>query len=226
MKKDLPLHLQEVIFSTSDTAISRQISKLEKAGKLRKIAPRIFTSNLEEAPEVLIRRNLFTIIGRLYPGILLSHRSSLEFKPTATGDLFLTYSYKRKIQLPGVTLNMMEGPAPLPEDSLLTDGLYVSHQSRALLENFQESRKPGPESKTLTIPELEERLEQIIRVKGEDGLNILRDQAREIADLLHSPKEFDKLNKLVSALLSTHPSSKLSSPLALARATGFPYDPE
>jgi len=36
--------------------------------------------------------------------------------------------------------------------------------------------------------------------------------------------EFDKLNKLISALLTTKPSKILTSPLAVARALGNPYD--
>lgn len=42
MEKILPVHLQEIIFSPSDQKISKQISKLEKTGKIRKIAQRIF----------------------------------------------------------------------------------------------------------------------------------------------------------------------------------------
>ncbi len=41
MENILPIYLQEVVFSSSETQVSKQISKLEKAGKLRKIAPRI-----------------------------------------------------------------------------------------------------------------------------------------------------------------------------------------
>lgn len=37
-------------------------------------------------------------------------------------------------------------------------------------------------------------------------------------------KEFEKLNKLISALLTTQPSKILSSPSAIARAFGNPYD--
>src|SRR5690606_7479098 len=103
--------------------------------------------------------------------------------------------------------------------------LFVSQMERALLENLQVSRQPGPESKTLTLPEIEDRLEQVVRVKGEAGLNELRDKAREIADKLGMQSEFKKLDKLISALLTTHPSKVLSSPLAVARAFGNPYDP-
>jgi fido (protein-threonine AMPylation protein) len=225
MDKNLPLHLQEIIFSNSNPGVSRQISQLVKEKKLRKIAPRVYTPNLQEEPAVLIRRNLFSIIGHLYHGIVLSHRSALEFKPTATGDIFLTDAYKRRTKLPGVTLNIMQGTMNIDGDNALTKGLYVSQQARALLENFQESRKPGPESKTLTIPELEERLEQIARIKGEEGLNELRDKSRQIADRLGMQKEFGKMNRLISALLATGPSKALSSPIAIARTFGQPNDP-
>lgn len=225
MDKDIPLHLQEILFSSSDSNISRAIGKLVKEGKLKKIAPKIYTPNLEEAPEAIVLRNRFKIIGHLYPGVLLSHRSALEFKPTDTGDIFLTYSYDRKVKLPGLTLNLMQGQGPLPGDLLFSDGLYVSGQDRALLENLQESRKVGGESKTWTIPQIEEKLDQIVRVKGEQGLNELRDRASEISTRLGMDREFDKLNRMVGAMLSTKPSGILKSPVAIARAFGHPYDP-
>jgi Fic family protein len=224
MDKNTPLHLQEIIYSSSDTTISRNISKLEKQGKLLKIAPRVYTPILNEPAEDVIRRNIFQILGHQYPGILLSHRSALEYKPTATGDLFLTYNYARKVSLPGVTLNILEGAAPIEGDNQFTKDLFVSQQERAVLENLQESRKPGPQSKTLTLSEMEEKLEQIIRVKGEDGLNAFRDKARDIASKTGMEKEFEKLNRLIGALLTTRPSKALTSPVAIARAQGLPYD--
>jgi hypothetical protein len=225
VEKILPTHLQEVVFSSSDSSYSRQISQLEKERKLRKIAPRIYTPNFEESSETIIRRNLFTVLGKLYPGALLSHRSALEFKPTSANHLFLTYTYTKKINLPGIVLRFMEGPGPIAGDNPLSGELFVSQMERALLENMEVSRQPRPESKTLTLPEIEDRLENVIRVKGEAGLNELRDKAREIAQQLRMEKEFDKLNKLISALLATKQSKILSSPLAVARAFGNPYDP-
>lgn len=219
------MHLQEIIFSSSEPGLSRQIGQLVKEKKLRKLLPRVYTPNFTDSPEEIVKRNLFSIIGHLYPGIILSHRSALEFKPTNTGDIFLTYSYKRKSKVPGVTLNIMDGPHYIDGDNPLTLGLYVSQQARAFLENFQDSRKPGPESKTLTIPELEERLEKIARVKGEAGLNELRDKAREISGRIGMVKEFNKMNKLISALLATGHANILSSPIAIARTFGHPYDP-
>ena len=221
----LPIHLQEVVFSSSHSKFSKQISKLLIAGKLRKIAARIYSPNFTDSPETLVRRNLFAILGKLYPGSMLSHRSALEFQPTPAGHIFLTYSYTKKINLPGVTLRFIKGHGPIEGDNPLSGELYASQMERALLENIQVSRQPGPESKTITLPKLEERLEQVVRVKGEAGLNELRDKAREIAEKLGMQNEFEKLNKLISALVSTHPRKILSSPLAVARAFGNPYDP-
>lgn len=224
MENILPIQLQEVIFSSSDTAISKQISKLEKTGKIRKIAPRIYTSNFIDNDEVIIRRNIFNILGKLYPGSLLSHRSALEFKPTSGGHIFVTYTYTKKIELPGVTIRFLEGMSPIEGDNPFSGELFVSQQERALLENLQSSRQIGPESKTITLPEIENKLEQIVQSKGEEGLNQFRDKARIIAEKLGMQSEFEKLNKLISALLTTKPSKILTSPFAVARALGNPYD--
>lgn len=118
----------------------------------------------------------------------------------------------------------MEGLPAIQGDNPFSGELFVSQQERALLENLQSSRQVGPTSKTITLPEIETKLEQIVQVKGEEGLNQLRDKAREIADKLKMQSEFEKLNKLVSALLTTKPSKILTSPLAVARALGNPYD--
>lgn len=224
MDKNVPLHLQEIVFSSSAPAVSRAISDLVKRGKLVKIVPRLFTPNLDEPHEVIVRRNLFKIIGGLYPGALLSHRSALEYKPTGTGNMFLTYTYDRRINLPGITLNFMKGPGPLSSDITLGTGLYASQPERALLENLQETRKTGGESKTLVASDIESRLEQVIQAKGETGLNALRETARTISNELNMGKEFDKLNRMVGALLNTKPSEILTSPVAQARAFGNPYD--
>jgi hypothetical protein len=224
MENNIPVHLQEVIFASSDTAISRQLGKLEKKGQIKKIAPRIYTANFDEAEEIIIRRNIFTILGKLYPGALLSHRSALEFKPTSANQVFVTYTYTKKIELPGITIRFMEGMPAIEGDNPLSGELFVSQQERAFLENLQSSRQIGPTSKTVTLSEIENKLEQIVQVKGEYGLNQFRDNAREIAEKLGMKSEFEKLNKLISALLTTKPSKILTSPIAVARALGNPYD--
>jgi Fic family protein len=224
MENASPLHLQEVVFSTGNRATGKLISDLERAGGLRKIAPRIYTTNLNDNPDVIIKRNLFTILGKLYPGAILSHRSAFEFQPTTSGQIFLTYSYTKKISLGSITLRFLEGYPPIEGDRPFSGELYVSQPERAMLENLQVSRQTGPQSKSLSTRDLEEKLEAIIRTRGEQGLNEFRDRAKSISVQLQMNREFDLLNKLISALLSTHPSRILKSPIAMAQALGNPYD--
>lgn len=224
MENILQNKLPEILFSSSDSSVSKQLSKLERTGGIRKIAPRIYTSNLEDSPEVIIRKHYPKILGTLYPGALLSHRSALEFKPTLSGHLFITYTYTKKIELPGLTLRFMEGPPPVEGDNSFNGELFVSQKERAFLENLQVSRQPGPDSKTITLPELEDKLEQVIKVNGEDGLNAIRDKARVLSESLGMQAEFIKLDKLIGALLSTKPSKILSSSSAIARVFGRPFD--
>lgn len=224
MEKNPGAPLEEVIFASSDKKISAQLSKLNAQGRIRKIAPRLYTSNLDDTAEEIIRRNLFIILGNLYPGSVISHRSAFEFKPTEAGHIFLTYKYTKKIHLPGVTIRLLEGPEPIEGDNPLSGQLFASQKARAFLENLQQSKRPGPTSKTLTIPEIEEKLDQIVRINGEVALNEVRDQARVVAKKLGMQNEFAKLDTLISALLTTHNTGVLSSPLATARALGFPYD--
>ena len=169
--------------------------------------------------------NLFQILGRLYPGTMLSHRSAFEFQPTKTGQIFLTTSYTKKVKLPGITIQFLTGHSPFEGDNKFSGELYASQKARAFLENLQVSKKLGSESKCLSLPEIEERLEQIIRVNGEEEINKLRDQARILSEQLNMQQEFEKLNRLISAILTTKTSKILSSPLAKARAFGKPYDP-
>lgn len=225
MENILPIHLREVIFSSSDQKISKQISKLKKNGKIRKIAPRIYSSNLNDPPESIIRRNLFIVLGRLYPGAILSHRSAFEFEPTNEGHIFLTYSYTKKVNLAGIILRFLEGHKALPGDNKISGGLYASQRARAFLENLQPSKNVSGSSKCLPVTVIENKLEQIIRVNGEEELNNIRDRAREISPELKMEKEFESLNKIIGALLKTHTPKILSSPIAVARAFGFPYDP-
>ncbi|MBS1543474.1 MAG: Fic family protein [Bacteroidetes bacterium] len=217
--------VEEIIFASSEKSESRRITALLKEKKIRKIAPRIYTSNLKDTPSAIIKRNWYRILAKLYPEAILSHRSALEFKPTPKGLVFLTWSYPSKVKLPGLTVQLLNGPPAIEGDNLFFENLYASQEARAFLENLQETRKGDQESKCLPIAELEEKLDTIARARGESGLNALRDTARTISGELGMEKEFKKLNLLISDLLATGSSRRLISAVAIARSSGEPFDP-
>jgi hypothetical protein len=217
--------VQEIIFASSEKKESRRITRLVKEKLLRKIAPRIYTSNLEEEPALIIKRNWYRILANLFPEALLSHRSALEFKPTSKGHIFLTYSYTSNVSIPGLTIHLLKGPKPIEGDAPFFENLFASQEARAFLENLRATRKEDEESKTLPVAVIEEKVEAIIRARGEQGLNALRDIARDISRGLEMQKEFKKLDQLISSLLATGKSKNLKSPIAVARSLGEPVDP-
>ena len=148
--------LQEIVIGTTER--SKEIRKLESQGMIRKIAPRVYTSSLEEAPEKVIRRNWYRIVSELFPDAFLSHRSALERLPTSEGHLYLTRSYKNIVELPGLTLHFSKGPASLEDDLLFFGNLKVSSLARAWLENLQRTKGSGEEAKTLSREQLEEKM--------------------------------------------------------------------
>lgn len=226
MVKIPPSKIQEIVFGSSEKRESKKIASFLKEKLIRKIAPKIYTSNFEENPTVIIKRNWFRILAHLFPNAVLSHRSALEFKPTQNGHVFLTYTYTQNIKLPGLTIHLLKGTGPIEGDNVFFENLYASQEPRAFLENLQETRKQEDESKTLPRNELENRLETIIRARGESKINALRDAARKISLALSMEKEFKKLNPLISSLLATGSSKNLISPAAIARSLGEPVDPD
>ncbi len=226
MENNLPTQLQEIIFSSSIVSQSKLVSKLEKLGKIRKIAPRIYTSNLKDSPGLIIKRNLFYILGNLFPQAVLSHRSALELQPGVSGNLFLTYSYTKKISLPGLTLRFLEGPGPADGDSILSGSLYAASFERALLENLQVSKQSGPDSKILQHKQVEDRLEQFLKAKGRNQLLALQNKAHKLSEQLNMQKEFLKLKRIITGMVTPVSVKDLSSPMAIARAFGQPYDAE
>lgn len=226
MGKIPPSKVQEVILASSNKADSRIITTLLKQGEIRKIAPRIYTSNFSDEPSAIIKRNWFHILSGLYPDALLSHRSALEFVPTPNSDIFLTYTYTENVKLPGLTIHFLKGPLKIDGDNAFFTNLHASQEARAFLENFQETRRKYAEPKTLTISQIEERLEAIIRARGENGLNALRDKAKKISSKLGMESEFKKLNQTISDLLATGKSKNLTSIAAIARSLGEPLDPD
>jgi hypothetical protein len=215
-----------IVFASSEATVSRRISQLEKSGRLKKLAPRMYTTNLQDSPEQIIRRNLIDILAWRFPGVVISHRSANELRPTETGDFFLTFTFNRKItDIPGITLNVMKGKPALESDIPFgTLPVHISSEYRWTLEVMQISRKKGGESKSFPVDFVEKRLEKMILSGGEERINLFRDELRRISKLLEMNDEFEKLNKIISALLATRSSEVLSTPSGKALSAGTPYD--
>ena len=215
--------LNEVIVGSADPGVAKLLSRLKQTGRVKRLASRLYTTNLTDSPENIVRRNLWIVVGQLWPGARLSHRTAFEYAPHE-GHVFLGYKYTRKVALPGVVIHFIATPESLPSDYPFVEGLGVSSQARAMLENLEPDRTQGGVDKCLSAEAIEERLEAEFAAGGESALNKLRDEARNIAAEIGLEYGFSRLDRVIGALLSTRPADVLKSSVALARAVGEPFD--
>src|SRR5437762_5900804 len=127
--------MPEVFVSNADlaTAVSREV----KLGQLRKLGSRLYTRNLKEPPEKIVRRNLWPLVAAYLPGALIADRTALENRPAGDGSVFLIANHKRDINLPGVVLRPRDGPPPLDSDRPFIGNLRIASTARAFLENMR-----------------------------------------------------------------------------------------
>lgn len=209
----------------SDTSHSSEISRAVKAGAIRKIGPRLYTSNMADDPKQLVRQNLWQIISLLFPGALVSNRSAIENKISPAGRLYITAESARTVQLPGLEIIVLKGKPPLQGWDSPMFNFFIACRERAYLENLSPTKQKGEESKNLDQVDLENRLILILKSGGKLGLNKFRDRAKDVADLLDFKAEWGKLDALIGAIQGTK-EAELSSPLSRAYNAGEGYDPE
>lgn len=215
--------LPETFVSNSET--TNLASKGARAGKLRKLASRLYTKDLTSPPETVVRRNLWPIVAGYFPDALIADRTALEGAPAKDGSVFLvSQGAQSDVSLPGFTLRPRPGVPAQPSDLQFMGVLRLSSPARAVLDNFAPSRSRGSVSRTLTRKEAETHLDNLLRRSGEDELNKLRDEARKIAPAIGRDKEFAALNKMIGALLNTQ-TDHLQTPAARARHKGLAFDP-
>ena len=215
--------LPPFLYPGANPAERRSLALLKQSGKIRSIGPRLYTSLPEAQTADAVRKSWMSIVSALFPTVMISHRTALEFKPTPDGEIFLTSSARRTIDYPGIRLSFLRGPAPLDDDPPFLR-LHSSSLSRALLENLSRTRTGGAASR-LPVEGVEKRLERLLQQDdGEVELGQIRDRAREIARELKWQEAYERLDGIIGALLGTR-TAKLESAVARARAAGEPFDP-
>jgi len=215
----------EVFFSTSET--TRAISYQARRGRLRKLGPRLYSTNLEDAPEDVARRHVWRIAAGYFPGAVVVDRTAIEFRPAADGSITLAVDRRKAdvTAVPGLRLRPRVGPTEVPGDTAEQFGtdLRVSSRARAFLDNMRPSRgRAGLVSRTLSRAEMEEALDEYAR-NDQDALNKLRDETRALAPRLGAEKELEALDGVIGRLCGTRPG-RLTTARGRARRRGTPFD--
>lgn len=209
--------INEIIFGNAGARESTAISRDVRAGRLRHLAPKLYTANLVDPPESIIRRHLYRILGRYYPKAMVSHRSALEGGSFRDETVFLTYEYTKRVSLPGITIHLLQGPGPVEGDSPFMEGLFHASRARAVLENLQQTPARATSAKCWPREEIERYLDEIVRVQGEAELVRLSDHAWRIAPTLNLGAEYEALDALINGILVGRASALV--PLPVRRLT-------
>jgi hypothetical protein len=211
------------VFRPDDPAAA---SRALRRGELRRLGRGLYTANLDEPAEQLLRRRWIDVATLYFPGAVIVDRSALEARPAPDGSLFLDSGLRPRhptpVELPGLHLRPRTGPGPL-EGDMPFGGLFRSGDARTGLDNMRSSRARGGASRTVGPAGLEEWLERIARNRGEKDLLKIRDEARNLAPLLDAREEQDRLDRLIAALLGTDDTRLVTEP-GRARGRREPFD--
>lgn len=213
-----------IVTTTGRSAAERQrISRDARAGVLRRIAARIYTSDMTSPLEDVVRRHWFAIAGALYPDGVIGHRTALEGGPGKHGVAFITHGGRPRT-LPGLSFRTAAGAGPTSQDIRLPSGIYMSGPTRALLENLSPSRSSQFVSRTVGAAAVEAELDRKVSTRGEQELSVIRDEARSIAPQLGLDDEYQQLQRIISGLLGTNEHGAPLTAAGRSRASGEPVD--
>jgi len=212
----------EIVFGGGNE--SGRVSRAVKKGQLRKIGPALYTSNHSDPTALVVGRHVWEIVAHYAPGTVVSHRTAFDGRPSDDGTVFMTGAIAKRLDVAGLHLRVRQGPGALPGDQPFVGGLFLASEPRLLLENLSLAR--AQTRRTVPRQNVEARLETILRGRGEEGLNRVRDQARALALSLGATRELAPLDAMIGALLRSRAANVLQTQSGQARAAGRPCDPE
>jgi hypothetical protein len=209
--------------ATSSVAVHRAVNR----GQARRIARGLYTRNLDEPIDLVVRRNWAAVAAHYVPGGVVVDRSAFAARPSDDGSLFLDggpeWGTSRTYAVHGLQIKARGGPGPLPGDMPHMNGLWYSSRPRAWLDNTRPSRARGGVSRTLTAAECERELNRVVSLRGWDALQELRDQARGLASRMGDDEKGRALDALIGALQGTRDAA-LSTSAARAAQQGQAFE--
>jgi len=207
----------ELILSAElSPADQRKVQRQAKDGELQRIQAGIYTALGQEEWPSLIARNRYRVLNALYPDAVVGYRSAMAGGMPVEDRIYLNYTYPRVASLPGLQVVLVRGPGRLAGDMTLAPRLFLASEPRQALENLAPRRGAAAGE-----AEVERRLLEICDARGDAALNVIRDQARQIAPQLDRARELTKLDSMIGAILGTRPNHRPATTVGQAVARGI-----
>jgi len=217
--------MAKIIFPTSEEA--QKASRLVAKGELFRIRNGIYidTHDPEEITKTL-NNNWMEVACNIFEAPVAVARTAVELVPAKGRLYFVSSKLKahRAVKVWHLDFDISPGNTNLGVEQIGVE-MKRSSPARYCLENLVLSRGDKNSRKTLGSEWVESELVKIIRRGGEQAINGLRDEARNLSAALGLKEEFGKLNKLIASLLRTHPAEGiLQTRSGIAEAKGEPFD--
>lgn len=211
-----------VLYAELNAAQIRAVQRRLKAGTLKQITKGMLSDLPEDSWPALIARERIRILSAFFPNSILAFRTAFNGGLPELEQFYITYTYTRKVQLPGLQIVAVKGAPPqLGDMPMQGRSVYFPSEARCMLENLSPSR--GSHKKAVGRESVESRLLTICTARGEHALETLRETARALAPVLGLSKEFNVLDSLVGSILKTRQST-LTTARGRARTAALPYD--
>ncbi|WP_029461843.1 Fic family protein [Serpentinimonas barnesii] len=211
-----------LLYAEMAAAEVRAAQRQLKAGQLHRIAAGVLTPWPEASWPGLVARERIRLLAALYPGAVVGPKSAFYGGVPHDGVMHLTYTYTKRVALPGMTVQLIQGPGASQGDTpMMGRELYYPSLPRMLLENLSITR--GQVQKSVGRVEVERRLIETCEARGEEVLNHLREQARDLAPGLGLQREQVLLDELIGAILGTR-QADMQTQAGKGLAAAPPYD--
>ena len=190
---------------------------------LRRLHPGVYSDRPPADWPALVARHRLRVLAALFPGAVFGFRSALAGALPVDGVVHLSYSYDRRVDLPGLQVVLVHGAGAQPGDNPMGEGrLYFPSNARIFLENLATSRARPARAAGRT--KVEERLLDLCDARGAEALARIRDEARLLAEPLGLTRAFAVLDALIGSILGTRPARGMTSERGLAWTAALPYD--
>ena len=211
-----------------DVASRDTLSRAVANGRIRRLAPRLYTADLLNDPAEIVVGNRWRILGHMLPGAVIADRSAAHNGSVGEGVLFVVAEGNRKVvRLPGMEIRIRPGgPLVEPfEDLPWPDGLWMSSPARTLVDNLALSRgRGGRISRTLSLAELEDWLARKAIVWGPERTARLRRDATALAEATGTAEQVERIGRLFDQLAGREPPRPAAGRLLHAFAAGRAWD--
>ncbi len=214
------------LYLVTDISTRNALQRRFRRGELTRVRNGVYVDSHDTAEIAeIIRKEWVAIANFLFTNPVAVYRTAFELGP-ANNRVYLMVAMgkRRSVTVGPLQLSIEAGDVEHGVEHFSLS-MRRSNVPRQLLENLTSGRTKKVFKKKLGREWVESQLLNEVTVRGETGVNRLRDEAAVLAPLLGMEKQQQQLNNMVSAILKTHPvDGVLTTRAGIAQALGKPFD--